>query len=220
MLLLAACFVRVRAGGAAAAAVAASGGARGIGRDRRRDSTRGSSLADLRYGLDTDVALQNKNKVPQTLFATPNLLLNPFRPSAHVVSPYARDLRYTLPWMFALWAVVIAVVMWRHVERFSKRAFIGVLGVALVYVVLITWQTAWNVMPHVLYNVQFPSRLHAYVLIATALLVMLALRVAVEGSRPTATHDDGSPRRVHRLQRRRGDVAGLARATGVRPRPA
>jgi hypothetical protein len=174
VLLLAACFAAFVPGGLPPLpwprlAVLAGSGAIGVGLNAW------FLAPDLRYGLDTDVALQNKNKVPQTLFATPNLLLNPLRPSAHIVSPYARDLRYTLPWMFALWAVIIAAVMWRHVERFSKRAFIGVLGVSLVYVVLITWQTAWNVMPHVLYNVQFPSRLHAYVLIATALLVMFAL---------------------------------------------
>ena len=139
---------------------------------------------DLRYGLDTSVAQGDKNQVPKATFATPGLLLNPLRPSARVMSPYARDLRFSLPWMFALWALVVAVVLWRNREKSWKRAFVGVFAVSLVYVALIIWQGAWNSLPHVLYNLQFPWRLHAYVLLGTALLVLLALRWQATASEP------------------------------------
>jgi hypothetical protein len=132
-------------------------------------------VPDLRYSLDTDIALANKGKVPRTLYATPNLLLNPFRPASRQISPYVRDVRFSLPWMFALWAVIVAVVVWRNQRQSSKRAFAGVLGVTLVYVVLIFWQAAWHRLPHLLWNIQFPWRLHAYVLLGTSLLVLLAL---------------------------------------------
>ncbi|HEY5011110.1 MAG TPA: hypothetical protein VIK61_00190, partial [Acidimicrobiia bacterium] len=131
---------------------------------------------DLRYGLDTSVAHQSENRVPQTVLAAPSFLWNPLRPSAHVISPFQRDLRYSLPWMFALWALTVAALLWKNRERSSQRALVGVFGVALVYLALIIWQGAWNSLPHILYNLQFPSRLHAYVLLATALLVLLALR--------------------------------------------
>jgi hypothetical protein len=134
-------------------------------------------VPELRYSLDTDIALANKGKVPLTLYHSPNLLLNPFRPSSHRASPYLRDFRFSLPWMFALWAVIVAVVVWRNQKQSSKRAFAGVLGVTLLYVVLIFWQAAWHRLPQLLWNVQCPWRLHAYVLLGTALLVLLAFIV-------------------------------------------
>jgi hypothetical protein len=139
---------------------------------------------DLRYGFDTSIAQQSESRVPKTFLVSPGFLLNPLRPSSHVISPYARDLRFSLPWMFALWAVVVAVLLWRNREGSSKRAFVGVFGVSLVYLALITWQGAWNALPHVLYNLQFPWRLHAYLLLATALLVLLALRWQATAAEP------------------------------------
>jgi hypothetical protein len=133
-------------------------------------------VPDLRYGLDTRVATQNADKLPKTTLARPDLLLNPLRPSYVSKSPFVRDIRLAAPWMFALWAVVVVCLLWRNREGSSKRAFVGVFGVSLVYVVLIAWHGLWKSLPHVLYNVQFTWRLNAYVLLATALLVLLALR--------------------------------------------
>jgi hypothetical protein len=130
---------------------------------------------DLRYGLDTIIAKQDANEVPRTFFATRGLLLNPLRPAAGIL-PWGRDLRYSLPWMFTLWAVVIALLLWRNREASAKRAFVGVFVVSLIYLALIVRQGIWHSLPHVLYNVQFPSRLHGYLLLATALLVLLALK--------------------------------------------
>jgi hypothetical protein len=130
---------------------------------------------DFRYGLDTVVAHEDAHHVP-TVFAAPRFLLNPLRPTDPGSLPFGRDLRYSLPWMFALWALVAAVLLWRNQERLWRRAFIGVFGVLLVYLALLVRQGLWPSLPHVLYNLQFPSRLHAYVLLATALLVLLELR--------------------------------------------
>ena len=131
---------------------------------------------DLRYGLDTIVAKEDANAVPRTFFATPGLLLNPLRPTLQTNSPFGRDLRYSLPWMFTLWAVFIAILLWRNREASARRAFVGVFVVSLIYLALVVKQGIWHLLPHVLYNVQFPSRLHGYLLLATALLVLLALR--------------------------------------------
>jgi hypothetical protein len=130
---------------------------------------------DLRYGLDTNVAGQNQNKIPKTVLAKPGLLLNPLRPSDLTSSAFSRDIRLAAPWMFALWAVVVVALLWRNREGSSKRAFVGVFGIALFFIGIIVWHGVWKAFPHVLYNVQFTWRLNAYVLLTTALLVLLAL---------------------------------------------
>lgn len=131
---------------------------------------------DLRYGLDTNVAGQNANKMPKTVLAKPSLLLNPLRPSDITNSAFARDIRLAVPWMFVLWAVLVVALLWRNREASSRRAFVGVFCVGVFFIAIIIWHGAWNVLPHVLYNVQFTWRLNAYVLLTTAVLVMLALR--------------------------------------------
>jgi hypothetical protein len=131
---------------------------------------------DLRYGFDTNVAGQNANQVPKTDLAQATLLLNPLRPSDIAGSAFDRDIRLAVPWMFALWAVVVVALLWRNREASSRRAFAGVCCVGVFFVTIIVWRGAWSALPHVLYNVQFTWRLNAYVLLATALLVMLALR--------------------------------------------
>jgi hypothetical protein len=133
-------------------------------------------VPDLRYGLDTLIARSNENRVPRTVLTKPGLLLNPLRPADPATLPFGRDLRVSLPWMFALWALVVAVFLWRARDGSSRRAFAGVFGVSLVYLTLVCWQGAWVHAPHVLYNLQFPWRLNAYILLCTALLVILALR--------------------------------------------
>lgn len=141
-------------------------------------------FADLRYGLDTSVAEQSKNKLPKVVLTQPGLLLNPLRPSEHAASPFARDLRFSMPWMFALWAVVAAVLLWRNRDRPSKVAFAGVFGIAIVYIALIIWRAAWHALPPILYNLQYTWRLNAYLLLATAVLVLLALRWQVTAPEP------------------------------------
>jgi hypothetical protein len=134
---------------------------------------------DLAYGLDTVVGWVSKNTRPGTIFVHPALLLNPFRPSDHspsIVRFFARDIRLSLPCLFFAWALVVAVVLWRERDWAAKRLFLGLLVLTGVFVVLVVADGPWNWLPHVFWSTQFTWRLDAYVLLATALLVMIVLR--------------------------------------------
>jgi hypothetical protein len=130
----------------------------------------------FRYGRDTLISAQNEQSLPDGGLTRITLLFNPLRPASHSTSPWVRDWRVGLPWMFAAWALVIAVLLWRNREATAKRAFAAVFGVSLVYVVLVMRHGLWKSLPPVLYNVQLTVRLVSWVLMATALLVLLALR--------------------------------------------
>ncbi len=78
--------------------------------------------------------------------------------------------------MFFLWALVVGVLLWRGRDQVWKRAFAGLAVLTAVYVALIVSRRGWRVVPHILYNGQFTWRLHSYVLMGTALLVLAVLR--------------------------------------------
>lgn len=130
-------------------------------------------LDDLKYGLNTSVASQNR-KVTFGLSEW-RLLLNPLRPSDPAYRIQAHDVRVSLPLLFAAWALVIAAVMWRRIDHIGRRLILLLAGLAALYVYLIMTPKPWRSLPHFLYNIQFAIRLNAYVLLATALLVMVVL---------------------------------------------
>ena len=130
-------------------------------------------LDDLVYGLNTSVAQQN-GKVTFGLSEW-RLLLNPLRPSDPAYRIQAHDVRVSLPLLFAAWALVIAAVMWRRIDRIGHRLIVLFSGLAALYVYLIMTRKPWKSLPHFLYNIQFALRLNGYVLLATALLVMVVL---------------------------------------------
>jgi hypothetical protein len=70
---------------------------------------------------------------------------------------------------------VIAFKTWRGKDPASKRWFLGLLGLGAAYFVFTVAKSPWRLVPHAFYNVQFTRRLHAYLLLATALLLMLTL---------------------------------------------
>ncbi len=128
---------------------------------------------DLAYGLDTLGAQRSQSVLPGISLTKLGLLFNPLRTSLRPTLD--RELRVTLPWMFALWALAFGIAFWRGKDRPSKTLFVGLCGVAVVYLVLIFDQSAWRLLPSVLYNLQFTWRLHAYLLLVTAWLVMIVL---------------------------------------------
>jgi hypothetical protein len=129
-------------------------------------------LADLRYSLGTLVAKVSKQGIPKVGHASWQMLINPLtRPPR--VGP--GDIRASLPSLFVLWVIVVAVVAWRQLDGFGRRLIVLLGGLAALYALLAVLQTPWRHFPHALYNIQFTWRLHSYVLLATALLVMVLL---------------------------------------------
>jgi hypothetical protein len=132
-------------------------------------------LTDLKYGLTTTVAKRDALRLPSTGLSQWKLLLNPFRPADGAYTGTSHDVRVSLPWLFALWALVIAVIAWRRIDSVSRKMIILLTALAAAYLTLIVDHRPWHSLPHFLYNIQFTLRLNAYVLLATALLVMIAL---------------------------------------------
>ena len=132
-------------------------------------------VADVRYGLDTSTAKQNRAVGVSTLFSEWNLLLNPLRPSDSSLADTTHDFRVALPLLFALWAIAVAIVAWRRIDRVSHRVIVLVTILSVAYVYLIVSPAPWRRLPSVLDNIQYAWRLHGYVLLATAVLVMVVL---------------------------------------------
>jgi hypothetical protein len=126
---------------------------------------------DVAYSLHTSVAKVSHGRLP-TVDDRFRIALDPFRPA---YSGVYRDVRMSLPWLFAVWALLLGVVLWRGRNRASKKLFVGLAVITGAHVVLVFAQVSWRWLPHLLWNVQFSWRLGAYVLLGTALLVMLAL---------------------------------------------
>jgi hypothetical protein len=129
-------------------------------------------LPDLRYGTTTFTAAKNQTDTPTTLLTQWRLLLDPFSRASQV---HGRDLRFAIPWMFAVWAIVVAVIAWPRIDRVGRRLIGLLLGLAALYLLLIVSKTPWTWFPRALYNIQFTRRLGAYVLLTTAVLVMVVL---------------------------------------------
>jgi hypothetical protein len=143
---------------------------------------------DLAYGLTTQGAKKSEGRLPSIAFTQLGYLLNPLRTARR--PPLSRDIRVTTPWMFALWALVLGIALWRGRDRRSRTFFVGLFAITAVYLLLLFDQSAWRFLPRVLYNLQFTWRLHGYVLLATAGLVMVVLlwhRTAPPGIRKAAT---------------------------------
>jgi hypothetical protein len=133
-------------------------------------------FADLAYGLDTFIAKTNRGQLPLTFLEKPGLLLNPLRTSDPGHSALALDIRMTLPWIFVVWALIVGLKTWRGKDAGTHRWFVGLLGLGSAYFVFVVAKSPWRLLPHSFYNVQFTWRLHAYILLATALLVMIVLQ--------------------------------------------
>jgi hypothetical protein len=133
---------------------------------------------DLAYGLDTDVGSVTKITRPGTVFVHPALVLNPFRPadrSPSIVSFFARDIRLSFPVLFFAWALLVVIVMWRGSDWAARRLVVGLVGLTAAFVVFVVAEGPWRWLPRAFWTVQFTFRLDAYVLLSTALLVMVAL---------------------------------------------
>jgi hypothetical protein len=132
-------------------------------------------LADFKNSFDTSVARQNQRDVPVAALAQARLLLNPLRPSDPSYAHTAHDVRVSLPWLFTAWAIMFAIFAWRRIDGVGRRLVVLLTGLAGLYVYLVASSAPWRSFPHFLYNIQFPMRLNTYVLLATALLVMVVL---------------------------------------------
>jgi hypothetical protein len=131
-------------------------------------------LADLKYATNTAVSSHDQYGVRFALNQW-RLLLDPLRPSDPSLSGTSHDVRVSLPLLFATWAIAVAVLAWRQVDGVARRLVVLLAGIAALYTYLIVSPAPWRFFPRILYNIQFPLRLHSYVLLATALLVMVVL---------------------------------------------
>jgi hypothetical protein len=129
-------------------------------------------LPDLKYGTSTFVAAKDQTDTPTTLLTQWRLLLDPFSRASRV---HGRDLRFAIPWMFAVWAIVVAVIAWPRIDRVGRRLIGLLFALAALYLLLIVSETPWTWFPRALYNIQFTRRLGAYVLLTTAVLVIVVL---------------------------------------------
>jgi hypothetical protein len=132
-------------------------------------------FADLAWGTSTQVSRYDVARLPSPELAQLGLLFNPFRPS-DTFSPYWRDVRLALPWFFLAWVYVVARELWSQRGTTERRLVGGLAALIALYLTFIALQAPWRLLPSVVYNVQFTWRLHAYVLLATALLVLFVLR--------------------------------------------
>lgn len=140
---------------------------------------------DLAYGLDTAVARQSRLIVPVTNHVDLGGLLNPLRPADHVSGVALSDyVRLSLPVLFFAWAVVVALTMWRQWDSVAKRLFVALVGLVGVFTCLLTVRSMWKPLPQILYNIQFTYRIDSYVLLTTALLVMIALHWQARAHEP------------------------------------
>jgi hypothetical protein len=131
-------------------------------------------LTDPKYGLETDVAKLNRQVALRAIDPW-RLLLDPLRPSGPSYIASAHYVRVSLPWLFAVWALAVAALAWPRIDRAGRLLIVLLTGLATLYVYLLTSSTPWRSFPHVLYNLQFLMRLDSYVLLATALLLMVVL---------------------------------------------
>lgn len=129
-------------------------------------------VADLRYGLGTLIAKQSTHAPPTAGHVPLWRLLDPFTRPARIGPG---DIRVSLPSLFVAWAIVVAVVAWRRMDGIGRRLIVLLCGLTVLFAVLAVFRAPWRSLPHVLYNLQFTWRMHSYVLLATALLVMVVL---------------------------------------------
>jgi hypothetical protein len=135
-------------------------------------------FADVAYGLDTVVGSVSKQTQPGTIFVHPALLLNPFRPADHsrsIVSFFARDIRLSFPCLFFAWALVVVTSFWRGRDWVAKRLVLGLIGLTGMFALLVVASGPWKWLARVYWSAQFTFRLDSYVLLSTALFVMIAL---------------------------------------------
>jgi hypothetical protein len=141
-------------------------------------------LPDVAYSSHTLIAQQNRYLLPKSgVVVRAAALLNPLRPM-YARSPYGRGIRLALPWMLFGWAIIVAMLAWRGGSVALKRLFIGVVALAVGSLLLSVSPELWKPLPKLLYNVQYTWRLSGYVLLSTALLVILALRFQLRLGKP------------------------------------
>jgi hypothetical protein len=131
---------------------------------------------DLAYGLDTGIAKRTQLTTPSSFHVHLGLLLSPLRPTDRTMfaSPFGY-VRLSFPVLFFAWALVLTVVTWRRCDSAARRLTVALVCLTGAYAWLIVDRKPWKRLPHVLYNIQFRYRLGSYVLLTTALLVMLTL---------------------------------------------
>jgi hypothetical protein len=129
---------------------------------------------DLAYGFDTSIGKVNRS-ASAVLGGFDSLgdLLDPLFRSSSV----GHQIHVQLPWLWLLVAAGAVVAGWRwcRTSRF-RWLVVALVAVAAAYLALAVDQSLWRALPSIYDNTQFTWRLHTYVLLCTALLVMVALR--------------------------------------------
>jgi hypothetical protein len=86
---------------------------------------------------------------------------------------------YQLPVYVLAWTAVVvgATLLRRRARRVDRRLAVGLWALLACLATLLVADPIWDVLPGLLTAIQFPLRLHAYVVLVTALLVIVALRM-------------------------------------------
>ena len=129
----------------------------------------GTSWLDALVALDKlSVILRPDPYVPPSIAAG--------NPASHYQMPV-----YVLAWIFATIAVAM---LQKRVAPSDRRIATGLSVLLLGLVVLAVANRIWHHLPGLLTAIQFPLRIHAYIVIVTALLVVVALRISRSSARP------------------------------------
>lgn len=134
-----------------------------------RAYTDGPHFLDALFALDRlDVILRPDPYVPPSIAAGD--------PASHYQLPV-----YVLAWCIA---AIAAAVVGGWMTRTDRRLAIGLSVLLVGLVALAVVNRVWHHLPGLLTAIQFPLRLHAYIVIVIALLVVVALRISRSSPRP------------------------------------
>jgi hypothetical protein len=131
-------------------------------------------LPDIAYAGRTRVASAGFNWAYTSFFNTPGVLLDPLR----TVPPQSTTpaLFVQAPVWFLLWGLIVGVWLWRDAAMQRLRRAWAITALAILAVLLVMcFQWPWELMPHVLQDIQFPYRLSSYVLLLSAAFVSVGV---------------------------------------------
>jgi hypothetical protein len=99
-------------------------------------------------------------------------VLNPYR--HHAVGTGGSTFDLQLPTLALVWSVVTLAFCWRDLAREWRRLAIALEGVGLLFFAPILFPGLWHALPKLLWAIQYPYRLLAYVDLCVAGLVAIA----------------------------------------------
>jgi hypothetical protein len=139
-------------------------------------------LPDLAYARNTHAYVDSAGAI-DALWSLdrPRVVLAPYPYVPSDIAAVNPASYMQIPLYPMLWALAVGVVLLlRRRGHILRRFWVGLFSLNLALGSLLVVSQAWDVMPTVLKSIQFPLRLHTYVILTTVLLVMVGL-LAVQG---------------------------------------